>query len=36
MAVYQKVKGDASTIYIGIDVHKRSWHVTARTSEQEL
>jgi transposase len=36
MANYQKVKREASTIYVGIDIHKRSWQVTVRTLEQEL
>lgn len=35
MEEYQKVEVEASTIYVGIDVHKRSWHVTVRTAAQD-
>ncbi len=36
MPCYNKIEREANTIYVGIDVHKRSWHVTMRTTEQEL
>jgi transposase len=36
MGKYRKVDQKASTIYVGVDVHKRTWHVTVRTVEQEV
>lgn len=35
MRSYGEVRGDSSTIYVGIDVHKKSWHVTIRTAERQ-
>lgn len=36
MARYGEASFGASTIYVGIDVHRRHWHVTVRTFEREL
>lgn len=36
MTRYEERLSKDSTIYVGIDVHKRSWHVTVRTYDVEL
>ncbi|MGB5106817.1 MAG: IS110 family transposase [Candidatus Zixiibacteriota bacterium] len=36
MKKYKKSDQQTSTIYIGVDVHKKNWHVTVRTVEQEV
>jgi len=36
MSRYEGMVGDDSSIYVGIDIHLRQWHVTIRTMEQEL
>lgn len=36
MEKYKQVAMETNTIYVGIDVHKRSCHVTVRTVAQEL
>lgn len=35
MRSYSEARCDSSTIYVGIDVHKRSWHVTIRTMARQ-
>ena len=36
LARYEEKLEKANTIYVGIDVHLRRWHVTVRTMEAEL
>lgn len=36
MSRYDRIVRDDSSIYVGIDVHLRQWHVTIRTMDQEL
>jgi hypothetical protein len=35
MRSYDEARSDSSTIYVGIDVHKKSWHVTIRSVERQ-
>ncbi|MGB5105501.1 MAG: IS110 family transposase [Candidatus Zixiibacteriota bacterium] len=35
MRSYDEARSDSNTIYVGIDVHKKSWHVTIRTADRQ-
>ncbi len=36
MERYNKRRKKRKPLYVGVDLHQRSWHVTVRTGEQKL